>query len=82
MVDCDLQSDEVLLRMRKDLVLQRKDPEAFLEMIFGSRDKIWVDHCSSIILEYENINGTREDLYLTSIMLLCVWATIPNKVAG
>ena len=52
MAQCELQGDEVLLRMRKDLMSVRKDPEAFVEMIFGSREKIWVDRCSSIIVEY------------------------------
>ena len=52
MIECDLQSDEVLFGMRKDLVQQCKDREAFLEMVFGSRDRVWVDRCSSIIAEY------------------------------
>ncbi len=46
-----LRSEEKLFRLRKELLSLRKDPEGFIEFVFGSNDRNWVDRCSSIIVE-------------------------------
>lgn len=49
--DSTLRSEEKLFRLRKELLTLRKDPEGFIEFVFGSSDRNWVDRCSSIIVE-------------------------------
>jgi hypothetical protein len=49
--DCKLKPLDELLSMRRELLLLRTDPDAFIAKVFRSTDKIWVDRCSSIIID-------------------------------
>lgn len=47
--DYRLRGDEELYELCRHLSWLRKDPEGFMECIFGSRERIWMDRCVSII---------------------------------
>ncbi len=47
-----LQHDNILSQQRTGLMLLMKEPDRFIEAVLGCRDRIWVDRCSSVILEY------------------------------
>lgn len=44
-----LRPREELLALRKELVFLQQDAPTFLARVFGSRDPVWVERCSSII---------------------------------
>lgn len=51
MNEVEFQHEEELMRLKKELVSLMKDPERFIETVIGSRDPIWLDRCSSIIVD-------------------------------
>ena len=39
-----------LLKLRTGLLSSMEDPAEFIALIFGNRDKIWVERCSEIFI--------------------------------
>ncbi|KAK4232718.1 hypothetical protein C8A03DRAFT_39681, partial [Achaetomium macrosporum] len=49
--ECSLRPAEELYKLRQELLSLRKEPEAFILKVFRSADKVWVDRCSSIVVD-------------------------------
>lgn len=49
--ECKLRSAEELYKLRQELLSLRKEPEAFILKVFRSADRVWVDRCSSIVVD-------------------------------
>ncbi len=47
--DSKLRSEEELHKMHIELMSLRKNADGFIQRIFRSTDRIWIDRCSSII---------------------------------
>lgn len=51
MNEVEFVAEEDLMRLRKELIASMKHPEAFIELVVGTRDPRWVARFSSIIVD-------------------------------
>lgn len=51
MNEVEFVDEEALMRLRKELMSAMKHPDAFVELVVGSRDPIWVARFSSIMAD-------------------------------